>query len=98
MNICHKSSLISEYFAVNWTLFPNFDKSVECTLECISIGMQFSGMADVCEGKRGYSHAFTSMRTYFPYVKAFHLRWIGACAFSSIQVSLDCHERLYLYV
>lgn len=37
MNICHKSSLISDYFAVNWTLFPNFDKNIECTLECSSM-------------------------------------------------------------
>ena len=47
MNICHKSSLISDYFAVNWTLFPSFDKNIEYTLECISISMQFYGMADV---------------------------------------------------
>ncbi len=98
MNICHKSSLISDYFAVNWTLFPNFDKNIEYALECISIGIQFYGMADVCEGKRGYSHTFTSMRISFPFVKAFHLRWIGAYEFSLIQVSLDCHERLYLHV
>ena len=47
MNICHKSSLISDYFAVNWTLFPSFDKNIEYTLECMSISMQFYGMADV---------------------------------------------------
>jgi hypothetical protein len=98
MNICHKSSLISDYFAVNWTLFPNFDKNIEYTLECISIGKRFYGLADVCEGKHGRSHAFTLMRISFLFITAFLLRWRVVYECSSLQVSLDCHGRLYLYV
>jgi len=33
---------VRESFAVNWTLFPNFDKNIEYTIECISISVQFS--------------------------------------------------------
>ncbi len=99
MNICHKSSLISGYFAVNWTLFPSFDKNIECTLECIFIGILFYGMAVVCEGKRGSSYIFASIRKdLLPVCHGYHLCWIGASEFSSLQVSLDCHERLDLYV
>ncbi len=89
---------MSGSITVNWTLFPSFDKNIEYTLECIPIGIQIYVISDLCEGKRRRSYAFTSMRISFPFVMAFHLRWIGACEFSSIQVSLDCHERLYLYV
>ena len=83
---------------VNWTLFPSFDKNIEYALECIPIGIQLYVISDLCEGKCECSYAFTSLRISFPFVTAFHLRWTGACEFCSIQVSLDCHERLYLYV
>ena len=62
-----------DYFSVNWTLFPNFDKNIEYPLECKATGMEFYDMADVYEGKHECSPAFTSMKISLPLVKAFYL-------------------------